>query len=385
MAGSSLVAEELRRIAGTPPLLVLPFIFLVLNGALIFGNSWLFPLMREIGVVAEEAGARMDEGFLRALEARPASDVRDQLAFSVSHAESMLSDFDAGSTAAEAADVMDVELASRVIALKYAVWGHRVAEVRTSGQERDMYGAGYTFELHQDLFGTLVPVVILEGSGMGAAALLYMNELDERRGVRSFVLSSHVGRRVVTTRFFAALLWALVTYALVSGITFGAFALLSGWGFGPAWESSVSSLFNVLVDGASARPFVTWIDCSVGSYLMLSLLLGLGFVILLCLTVHVLLMATGCGAVRAAVFAVVLATAPLGVQAVCVLCGWQAVGAVMYVFPAPLLDVSDRWFTDLGYRFFIPWQESASVVGGIALLWCACLVVRRAWLGKDVA
>ena len=94
-------------------------------------------------------------------------------------------------------------------------------------------------------------------------------------------------------------------------------------GTGIAWESSVSSLFNVVVDGGSARPFVTWSDCSVGTYLIWSLLLGLGFMVLLCLAVQVVLLATCCSAVRAAVTACVLLMAPLGMQAACALNGWH--------------------------------------------------------------
>lgn len=51
--GLPLLAEGLRRIVRMPLLVALPFAFLVLNGALIFGNSWLFPHMAEIASVAQ--------------------------------------------------------------------------------------------------------------------------------------------------------------------------------------------------------------------------------------------------------------------------------------------------------------------------------------------
>ena len=304
--GLSLLAEELRRIVRMPLLVALPFAFLVLNGALIFGNSWLFPHMVEIASVAQQVGVRVDQEFLDAVAVRPPSGARDQLAFSVSHAQGIVAAFDAGEAAAAAASDMDTSLASRLMASKYTVWESRVDAVRASGQEWDVYGATYTFEVHQFLFGTLVPAVILEASSLGIAVLLVMSELDERTGARSIVLSSPVGRGVVTTRLAASLMWALAMYAVLAALTFGAVAALSGWGTGIAWESSVSSLFNVVVDGGSARPFVTWSDCSVGTYLIWSLLLGLGFMVLLCLAVQVVLLATCCSAVRAAVTACVL-------------------------------------------------------------------------------
>lgn len=383
--GLSLLVEELRRIVRIPLLVALPFAFLVLNGALIFGNSWLFPHMAEIAAVTQRAGVRMDEEFLDAVAMRPASGARDQLAFSVSHAQGIVAAFDADEAAAAAASDMDTSLASRLMASKYAVWESRVDAVRASGQEWDVYGATYTFEVHQFLFGTLVPAVILEASSLGMAVLLAMSELDERTGARSIVLSSPVGRGVVTTRLVASLMWALAMYAALVVLTFGAVAILSGWGTGPAWESSVSSLFNVVVDGGFARPFVTWSDCSVGSYLMWSLLLGSGFVALLCLTAHAVLLAACCSAVRAAVTACVLLMAPLGIQAACALNGWHSARVLMHVFPAPLLAVSGQWFTDFGLRSFIPLQEVAAVICGIAVLWCMHPMLRRMWFDKDVA
>lgn len=383
--GLSLLVEELRRIVRMPLLIALPFAFLVLNGALIFGNSWLFAHMAEIASVAQRAGVHMDREFLDAVAVRPASSARDQLAFSVSHAQAIVAGFDAGEAAAAAASDMDTSLASRLMASKYAAWESRVDAVRASGREWDVYGATYTFEVHQFLFGTLVPVVILEASALGIAALLVMSELDERTGARSIVLSSPVGREVVTIRLAASLMWALAMYAVLVVLTFGAVAVLFGWGAGSAWGSSVSSLFNVAVDGGFARPFVTWSDCSVGSYLMWSLLLGLGFVVLFCLTVQVVLLVTGCRAVLAAAMACVLLIAPLGMQAACALNGWRTARALLHVFPTPLLAVSGQWFTDLGLRSFIPWQEVAAVICGIAVLWRMHPVLRRMWFDKDVA
>lgn len=383
-SGLPLVVEELRRIVRAPLLIALPLAFLVLNAALIFGNSWLFPHMAEVAAVAQRAGVRMDEGFLDAVATRPASGVRDQLASSVTHAQDILAGFDAGRAGAAAAGAMDAPLTSRLMALKYAAWEERVDAVRASGREWDVYGATCTFDVHRFIFGTLVPVVIAEAFAAGAAALLALCELDERTGARSIVLSSPAGRGVATTRFIASLMWALGVYAVLAVLTFGAVAVLSGWGIGPAWESSVSSLFNVAVDGGSARPFVTWLDCSVGSYLMWSLLLGSGFMALLCLTVQAVLLACGYSAIRAAAISCALLIAPLGVQAVCALNGWNAARALMHVFPAPLLAVSGQWFTDLGLRSLIPCQEVFVAIGGIAVLWCLHTVLQRMWFDKDV-
>ena len=88
--GLSLLAEELRRIVRMPLLVALPFAFLVLNGALIFGNSWLFLHMAEIASVAQQVGVRVDREFLDAVAVRPPSGARDQLAFSVSPPRSIV-------------------------------------------------------------------------------------------------------------------------------------------------------------------------------------------------------------------------------------------------------------------------------------------------------
>ena len=65
--------------------------------------------------------------------------------------------------------------------------------------------------------------------------------------------------------------------------------------------------------------------------------------------------------------------------------GWHTARALMHVFPAPLLAVSGQWFTDLGLRSFIPWQEAAAVICGIAVLLCMHPVLSRMWFDKDVA
>ena len=142
--GLSLLAEELRRIVRMPLLIALPFAFLVLNGALIFGNSWLFPHMAEVASVAQLVGVHMDQEFLDAVMARPATGVRDQLAWSVSHAQGTLAAFDAGEAGTAAAIDMDAPLASRLVASKYAAWEDRVDAVRGAGRTPRGRGGTYT-------------------------------------------------------------------------------------------------------------------------------------------------------------------------------------------------------------------------------------------------
>ncbi len=381
---ATLIREELAKALHVPGMLALPLLSLALNAALLFGHLWLRPMMVEVDAVARDSGTQIDGAFLRALERRPESELKDRLLASAENMDAGSVPSHARTSAQDVIAHMDTAVARGLAAVKYDRWLDRAGHLERTGGAGSVYAGPVTHDLHVFLFGTMVPVLIAEASLIGAAVVLYISELDARTGALSIVTTSALGRRAPLPRFAAALIIALAAYALIGAVTIGATAFALGWGMGPAWGSDVASVFNIAMQGASARPFIPWRDFTVASYMACSLVLGALIVAGLIAMAHAVSMAFGRSEVRMACLAV-CTFLPLAFCKLCALLGFSTAAALLAAAPAMLLTLSSQWFTDLGAYGLLPWQETVSSVFGVAVWGVAGHWAFRSWMRRDVA
>ena len=380
----ALIREELSKVLHARAILMLPLLAIALNAALLFGHLWLRPMMVEVDAVARDSGTLVDDSFLRALAARPESEMKDRL---LASAESIDTDsvLEYARTSAQyGIDRMDTSLARGLASVKYDLWLDCAERLARTGSMGSVYVGPVTHDLHDFLFGTVVPVLIAEASLVGISAVLYASELDARTGAFAVVAASALGRRAPLPRLAAALVTALIAYALIGTVTLGVSAFVLGWGVGPAWGSSVASAFNVVVQGASARPFIPWRDCTVASYGALSLAVGALIVAGLTVMAHAVSMAFERSEICVACLAVCIFL-PLALCRFCVLQGFSTAAALLAGAPAMLLTLSSQWFTDLGTYGLVPYQESIFAVFNVVVWGVAGSGAFRAWMRRDVA
>lgn len=359
--GAVLVREELRKLWRPSMLAGLLAMCLVLNGVLLFGKAWLAPHTGEAAAVTRAVGPRMGAPMLEELDGRPASEARDLLAAAVASAQPTLSSYDARAYGERQAGRIGNPAVAGLMLAKYQRWAQRVDDAAAAGEDMDLYAGPATREVRTLLNGTLLPVVIAEASLIGAAAVLYLFELDARTRIEATLLTSAAGRRAVWAKVAAGVLAALGAYMVIAATTLGAcIALLQIDGLA---ASHVASQFNVIVEGLSVRPVVMWADFTVGENVMATLAVGAALVLAACFA------AFGTALLcrrRALPAAVVLGFVTVAAPALCQELArgglWGAFSLVSLA-PSSLLLTCYQWFTDMGMFALVPWHET----------WGACL------------
>lgn len=380
-----LVCEELAKLTRARMLPALVLLCLALNAALIFGHLWLRPALMEVAAVAEVAGVRVDDMFIAVLSARPEREESRRLLASVEQMDAGSIFEHAEKSASHEAEIADTDIAAACLSAKYDAWLERASRVSQTGATSDVYAGAVTRDAHDMIFGTLVPALVIEASLVGVACVWYLADLDVRTGARSVVLATACGRPAAKPRLAASLIGMLGTYAALAAVTLVAVAFALGWGVGPAWGSSVSSVFNGAVWGSSVRPFIPWADFSVATYLYASLALGAVVAAGFALMAHALLLACGMRATWSAVTFATCALAPLLLCKFCTVRGLSTAAALFSTCPAMLLRLAPQWFTDLGFYGLTPWWETVSAVLAVCVWALIAHVAFRFWVRRDVA
>lgn len=378
------VCEEFAKLIRARMLPALVPLCLALNAALIFGHLWLRPALMEVAAAAEAAGVRVDDAFIAALAARPESEESRRLLASVEQMDADSIFKHAEKSASHEVGTADTDIAAACLSAKYRAWLDRASHAFQTGAVCDVYAGAVTRDVHDMIFGTLVPALVIEASFVGVACVWYLADLDVRTGARSVVLATACGRPAVEPRLAASLIGMMGAYAALAAVTLVAVAFALGWGVGPAWGSSVSSAFNVAVWGSSVRPFIPWADFSVATYLYASLALGAvvaaGFVLM----AHALLLTCGMRAVRSAAVFAACALVPLLLCKFCTMRGLSTAAALFSACPAMLLGLAPQWFTDLGFYGLTPWWETVSAVLAMCVWALVAHAALRFWIRGDV-
>lgn len=378
-----LVREELRKL-GRPALLAgLLALCLLLNGALLWGRSWLAPYAAEAAAVTRAVGPCMGASMEEELRRRPASEARQLLVDAVADAQSTLASFDADAYGAQQAARIDHPAVAALMASKYRAWSHRVREAAVTAEDMDLYAGPATREVRGLLNGTMLPLVIAEASLAGMAAVLYLFELDGRTHAEAMVLASAAGQRSVWAKAAAAVLAALASYVVLTLVTLG--ACVVALGLDGLAASHVASQFNVIVEGMSARPVVMWSDFTVAGNVAATLAVGAVLVVAACLAAFGLVLLCGRRAlVAAGVLGIMAVAAPVLSQELALQGLWGAFSLVSLTPPCLLLTCY-QWFTDMGMFALVPWHETWGACVGAGLWAVSAWGVYRAFCKRSVA
>lgn len=393
--------EEVHKLASTPMVAAFAALCLAFNLFLMATAESNRPLFNAASAAAQELGQRVDDAFVSGLAARvgidaaageeavvaammaaraagePVSDETVLLAAALGM-ENVFDGYNAGELAAYYGERVAVSpTASALVERKYALLQERIDHLALTGAAMDFYAGPATFAAHSFLFGTLVPAVIAEGALVAMLGILYLLGCEQQMRTASVVYASRTGRRLVRAKVAAG----LACYALLAGATLAVFALL--YDCAGVWGASVSSQFNVIMEGLTARPFITWADFTVAQYLAASLALG-AVIVAACGLVAAVAGAMVRGAYRAALVAAAvlvgaLTASPLFADAGC----WVA-ATLFDLLPVRIWIRSHMWFTDGGAWTLVPWQEVTGALAGTALLGVLLALIMRMQERKDL-
>ena len=273
-----LAVWEWRKLFHLPALWVFVGLCLILNGLLLSSPSAIDrAFFNDTSADAAALGQRVDEDFLEGLAALSDTENRELLRQSVAGLENTLEDYDTQELTNFYQNIMAGDsLAQGWMAWKYDLLQGRVDHLAQTGAALDLYVGPITHDSHQYLYNTLFRVLLTESVLLGLLCALYLVGYEGLSGTQSLTCASRTGRGLWRSKMLAALVAALGLYALLALLALGPYLLL--WDYGGIWDSSVSSQFNYYIDMLYSRPFLTWMDFTVGGYFAAMIAAGSGLV-----------------------------------------------------------------------------------------------------------
>lgn len=266
-----------------------------------------------------------------------------------------------------------------LMAAKYARAVPVVVERAATERALDPYYASDTGEVHEFLVGTLLSVVTLEAFLLAVVAGLHSHAVERHRGPAQVVFVTRAGRGLLKAKLAAVLVSVAVAHAVLAIGVLG----FAGprYGLAGVWSDSVSSGFHLIRDVVVGfRPFFTWLDLSVGSYLLLSALVALCLalvVALLSFTVGALVPNSYLGFGMLLLGGGALFAAPIAG-------GISLFGMLAALNPVWLWLKQPSWFTDGGLDVVVPHFEGAATAAWLAIAGLAALVGFRRFREADL-
>lgn len=377
-----LLSYEWSKLARLPALWGFLALCLAFNCLLIGnGDRWRWE-WNEAAAVTGSLGQRVNQDFLDGLEQRSQSEYQDYLLSAAEGMTDIYGDYDLQPlTDYYTGYVKSSSGATALMERKYDRLAERVTHLSETGAAMDWYGGPVTQNVHQFLYGTLMRAVLTEGAVLGMLSMLFLLGYENQQRTAAGVYASRTGRKLCRCKVLAGITWALAAYLLLTAVTLGIFLLF--WDWRGVWGGSVSSQFNYIIDMLVRRPFFTWTDFTVGSYL--AAVVGLGGL----LTVVFALLAAVCGTLMRNVYlsALVLTLLLCGgaaAQALCAQTGLWMGYALLTFQPVSIWLYVNGWFTELGLNAFVPWQETIGTGLGLAVCGLGTALALRRFGRKDV-
>ncbi len=378
-----LLGYEWRKLVQLPALWGVLALCLAFNCLLIgSGDRWRWE-WNETAAMTAGLGQRVDDGFLDGLRRRPQSECRDYLLPAGEGMTDTYADYDLQPLVDYYTSyVKSSPGTAALMERKYDRLAERITHLSEIGAAMDWYSGPVTQNVHQFLYGTLMRAILTEGAVLGMLSMLFLLGYENQQRTAAGVYASRTGRKLCRHKVLAGITWALAVYLLLAAVTLGAFLVL--WDWSGVWGGSVSSQFNYVIDMLIRRPFFTWADFTVGSYLMA--VVGLGGL----LTAAFALLAAVCGTLVGNVYLSALALVLLlcggaAAQALCAQAGLWMGYALLTFQPVSVWLYVNGWFTELGLNAFVPWQETIATGLSLAICGVGTALSLRRFGRKDVS
>ena len=357
----SIVKHELRKILLFPALIGFVVLALVLNIAVVTTmRSSYADFIAEaslttgvhLGAEFNERAAQFEPGLYADIFRAQTADIAD-----------VLYGYTTGYIADMAVEQLGLGgLSEWLMRWKYEQFQHAARSRQQAGDSMTLYFAEMTFMRHQAIFNYTMGLPVFQGITLAALIMLFSLGYENAAKTEHMVYATKTGRKISKHKLLAGVIAGLSVYALLAAVTLTVYFALNP--MGGTWGSSVSSGFNFVIDGITARPFITWHSFNVAQYLIASLVVSLGVV--LCFT----LMAYSVGLwVRNSYIGFLLIVVQNGV--LFLLPFYLPImipGFTITQSPIWLVLMRTMWFTDGGSNVILPHFETIGVIGSLAVL-----------------
>ena len=290
-----------------------------------------------------------------------------------------LADYDATATRnAILAQVAGDPVATWLMQRKYDAYAARAAHLASTGAALDL-AAGSATDPTLNHWTNMTGYLFFETCALAVLLMALALGYERTAGTEQLMMTTRVGRRLVTPKIAAGLIASTIAYLLlVAAIVIPYLMVFDVRG---VWSASVTSQFNTVF---GQRPFVTWWDLTIGQYLFVRLALGLAITLCFALftaTLGLLMRntfaVTGCvGIAVILVIGIVGAAHATGLPWVAWIGGFNPVGVLL---------LREQWFTELGLDAPTAFWETGVTACSLVYLTAALTAAWRAFRHRDLA
>ncbi len=134
----------------------------------------------------------------------------------------------------------------------------------------DTYAGVYTRTLHKRLFNTILKTLTAEGILFSVLVTLFLIGYEPLHKTDLQVYCTKVGRSIMGYKHLAAILCTVSFWGILCLSTLLIYFLR--WDYSGFWSANVCSQNNSLIEMMMLRPFITWQNFTVGTYLIVMLM-----------------------------------------------------------------------------------------------------------------
>lgn len=168
---------------------------------------------------------------------------------------------------------------NKIVERNYKKVDKRIQQIMSDGEAEDVYYVGTTFGLHNELYGTVLHLVMTECFLLAILITAYLMNYEEIFHTHQNVYSSKRGRSLVFSKGLAAVSATAFAAVIIIAVTIIIFfyRVPHLWSF---LQSSVSSAMATENRAFLKYPFITWIKMSQFQYLLAAIALMIVYTVL---------------------------------------------------------------------------------------------------------
>ncbi|PLS30319.1 hypothetical protein Uis1B_1806 [Bifidobacterium margollesii] len=331
-----------------------------------------------VGRVVSTAGRRIDGGFDQRLRRLPESPRRKSLLQALQGNVDVPTGREVIGIGTRYADLLHDEgyaTLSHIMLGKYRTLADRAGGARLPAGSADLYLGVGSERIHNALFGVILGGVTWEAISFAVLAMLYALGYERLMRTEATVMTARFGRRIVPAKTLAAAMIGVCGFLLFVLSAIAPYAVM--FAGSPIWGMDVSGPFNRMTTELGEQPFLTWTRFTLAGYLAAST--ALSFMLTLVSMLAAALAGTLCRSMASAFSVTGLAMFATGaLPAICSQNGWWGVYHLISAGPMHALLNRSMWFTDMGLKAVIPYQECIETLVSAVVL---TIAVKAAWRG----
>lgn len=237
-----------------------------------------------------------------------------------------------------------------------------------------------TFDEFKNLFGGVMPAILMEGILIASLVALLSVGYEQMNSAELVVYSTRKGRNVLIPKLGVSLACGMGGYIIIAVITLSIYFITHD--YTAIWNSSVSSLFNFVIDyAAGTRPFTTYGSFTIWQYLLA--VVGISLLMIIFFST----MAFSLGMIQRntyVAFGVLFVLNTCVVVAVTLLSMNNIIRYWLCNTPICLWIMESVWFTDGGENVLYTHFETFGILIWLAIIGAICFLLFKRFKRRNI-